>query len=109
MSEKDEQDFPLDKLQVKKKVWLDFEGQNLMGEGTAHLLEEIVSTESLTAAASALGYSYKYAWTRLQKLTQRTGIPVVITHKGGSGGGGRVELTPWGKKLLEFYRKAEAQ
>jgi molybdate transport system regulatory protein len=109
MDKKDEQEFPIEKLHVKKKVWLDFEGQNLMGEGTAHLLEEIASTESLTAAAGALSYSYKYAWTRLQKLSQRTGIPVVITHKGGSGGGGRVELTPWGKRLLEFYREAEAE
>jgi len=109
MSEKDEQDFPLDKLHVKRKVWIDFDGANLMGEGTANLLEEIGSTGSLTEASKKLGYSYKYAWSRLIKLRDRTGIPVVITHKGGSGGGGRVDLTPWGMRLLQFYKDAEGQ
>lgn len=102
-----DQDFPLDKLHIRKKIWIEFEGKNLMGEGGAHLLEQIDQTGSLTAAAGALGYSYKFAWTRLRKLTERTGIAVATTHKGGSGGGGRVELTRWGKCLLQFFKDAE--
>ncbi len=99
--------FPTDKLQVKKKVWLEFEGKNLLGEGGARLLDAIAETHSLTLAAERLRYSYKYAWTRLKKMHERTGIPIVDAHKGGTGGGGRMDLTPWGQKILQRYKEAE--
>jgi molybdate transport system regulatory protein len=99
--------FPLDKLRVKKKVWLEFDGKNLLGEGGARLLDVIGETHSLTVAAERLGYSYKYAWTRLKKMHERTGIPLVDAHKGGTGGGGHVELTPWGELILKYYKDAE--
>jgi len=99
--------FPTHKLQVKKKIWLEFEGKNLLGEGGARLLQAIADTQSLTIAAERLGYSYKYAWMRLKKMHERTGIPVVDSHKGGTGGGGHVTLTPWGRIILQNYQDAE--
>ncbi len=99
--------FPTDKLQVRRKVWLEFEGKNLLGEGGARLLEAIEETHSLTIAAERLGYSYKYAWTRLKKMHERTGIPIVDAHKGGTGGGGHMDLTPWGRIILQRYKNAE--
>ncbi|OLS13005.1 MAG: ModE family transcriptional regulator [Promethearchaeota archaeon CR_4] len=99
--------FPTHKLKVKKKAWLEFEGKNLLGEGGASLLQAIADTQSLTIAAEQLGYSYKYAWMRLKKLHERTGLPVVDSHKGGLGGGGRVTLTPWGRIILEKFQHAE--
>ncbi len=101
--------FPTDKLQVKRKTWLEFDGKNLLGEGGARLLDAIGETHSLTLAAERLGYSYKYAWTRLKKMHERTGRPVVDAHKGGTGGGGRMDLTQWGQIVLQRYKDAEEQ
>jgi molybdate transport system regulatory protein len=98
---------PTDKLKVKKKLWLEFDGKNLLGEGGARLLDAIEKTHSLTLAAEQLGYSYKYAWTRLKKMHERTGIPIVDAHKGGTGGGGRMDLTSWGRIILQSYKDAE--
>jgi len=99
--------FPIEKLQVKKKVWLEFDGKNLLGEGGARLLAAIAKTHSLTLAAEQLGYSYKYAWTRLKKMHDRTGISIVDARKGGIGGGGSMDLTEWGRILLQRYKDAE--
>ncbi len=104
-----EDTFPTNKLRVKKKQWLEFDGKNLLGEGGANLLGAIEQTHSLTVAAEQLGYSYKYAWTRLKKMHERTGIPVVDAHKGGTGGGGHMDLTPWGRIILQRFRDAEVK
>jgi molybdate transport system regulatory protein len=104
-----EDTFPTEKLRVKRKLWLEFDGKNLLGEGGASLLDAIEETHSLTLAAERLGYSYKYAWTRLKKMHERTGIPVVDAHKGGTGGGGHMDLTPWGRIILQRFKDAEVK
>ncbi|MHA1732461.1 MAG: winged helix-turn-helix domain-containing protein [Promethearchaeota archaeon] len=89
-------------LDVKVKVWLEWDGAYILGKGMNLLLEEIKNTSSLKQAASRAKYSYKYAWNLLQRIKDRTGYPAVVTKKGGKGGGGTVELTPWGEKLLSI-------
>ncbi|MEX2682360.1 MAG: winged helix-turn-helix domain-containing protein [Candidatus Sigynarchaeota archaeon] len=70
-------------------------------------MSAIKETRSLTAAAEKLGYSYKYAWDRTQKLKDRLGEPAVETRKGGKGGGGAVSLTPTGELVLQKYNEME--
>jgi len=88
------------------KFWLEFESKSILGSGWAKLLDRIEKHEegSLTLAAKECGYSYKYAWNILKKIEKRTGMPVVITGKGGSGGGGWVKLNDWGHYLLKIYK-----
>jgi molybdate transport repressor ModE-like protein len=76
----------------------------IIGLGVARLLESIKTTGSLTVSAETLGYSYKYAWDRTQKLKERLGEPAVEAHKGGRGGGGEMRLTEAGEKVLEMYQ-----
>ena len=78
-----------------------------MGSGWAELLKNIEKNKegSLTQAAKECNYSYKYAWNILKRIEKRTGKPVVITGKGGRGGGGWVRLNNWGKFLLDIYRE----
>jgi molybdate transport repressor ModE-like protein len=103
---------------LKKKVgfgikfWLEFQDnqrENILGSGWANLLESIHMTnnnepKSLTQAAKECGYSYKYAWNILNKIKERTGKSPVETKRGGTGGGGWVELNNWGVYLLNTYK-----
>jgi molybdate transport repressor ModE-like protein len=101
------------KISFGIKFWLEFqdEGQkNILGSGWAKLLESINESDnnepkSLTKAAKECGYSYKYAWSILKKIKERSGKAAVETKKGGPGGGGWVKLTPWGSYLLNTYKK----
>jgi len=94
------------KLRFGIKIWLKFENKSILGAGWAKLLENIEKNEegSLTQAAKECGYSYKYAWNILKRIENRTGAPVVISGKGGKGGGGYVKLNDWGKCILKTYK-----
>ncbi|NHI92495.1 MAG: molybdenum-dependent transcriptional regulator [Candidatus Lokiarchaeota archaeon] len=90
-------------LKLKYKIWLEKQTKNIMGKGGAALLEQIKIHKNLGKAAKELGYSYKYAWNILKKIKNKTGEEPVITYKGGTGGGGGIELTDFGEKLLIIY------
>ena len=87
------------------KFWLQFDNKSILGAGWAKLLKNLENNKegSLTQAAQDCNYSYKYAWNILKRIEKRTGMAVVITGKGGSGGGGWVKLNEWGRYLLQKY------
>ena len=89
------------------KLWLEYQGEPLIGKGGAEILETIKEVESISKAAKKAGMSYRYVWNYLAKLEKRLGEPVVKTFKGGSKGGGGATLTELGEKLLSEYQKAE--
>ena len=60
-----------------------------VGPGKAALLESIRDTGSISAAARAMGMSYKRAWLLLDSLNAAFEPVVVTTTMGGAGGGGR--------------------
>lgn len=93
------------KISYGIKFWLKFENKSILGSGWAKLLENIEKNKdgSLTQAAKECNYSYKYAWNILKRIEKRTGMSIVITGKGGSGGGGWVKLNNWGRYLLKIY------
>nr|MDO8086364.1 LysR family transcriptional regulator [Candidatus Sigynarchaeum springense] len=77
----------------------------IVGLGVSRLLSAIKETHSLTIAAEKVGYSYKYAWDRTQKMKERLGEPAVETRKGGKGGGGEMVLSAAGDKMLLTYQE----
>ncbi|MFX0037377.1 MAG: ModE family transcriptional regulator [Candidatus Hermodarchaeota archaeon] len=93
------------KINFGIKFWLEFENKSILGSGWAKLLKNIKKNKegSLTQAAKECGYSYKYAWNILKRIEKRTGTPIVITGKGGRGGGGWVRLNNWGLYILKIY------
>ncbi len=95
-------------IQIKYKIWLQKEnGDDVLGKGGADLLESINKVQDLGKATEIMKCSYKYAWNILKKIEKRYGKSPVITHRGGKGGGGGVELSEFGTKLLRVYRKFE--
>ncbi len=95
-------------LQLKYKLWISKEdGKDVLGKGGAKLLESIDELQDLGKATERMKCSYKYAWNLLQKIKNRYGESPVITHRGGVGGGGGIELSDFGRKLLIYYKKCE--
>lgn len=72
---------------------------------TMELLEAIEQVGSLNAAAKQLGVSYSHSWNELNRLNCQLDMPVMITQRGGKGGG-VAKLTAEGKFLLRRYRAA---
>lgn len=74
-----------------------------IGPGKADLLDAIAETGSISAAARAMGMSYRRAWLLVDTMNSCFRSPLVATAKGGAEGGG-ASLTPTGRKVLEEYR-----
>ena len=92
-------------ISIKLKIWLEFEGEQIMGAGLYRLFKKIRETGSLSSAAKECGYSYKYAWSKIKKVEERCGTPFVVTSKGGTGGGGSMQLTEFATKILNLYEE----
>jgi molybdate transport system regulatory protein len=89
------------------KIWIEHEGQPLIGKGGAEILQSIAKENSITKAAETLGMSYRYVWNYLKKIEKTIGTPIVETYKGGKAGGGGAKLTKTGKSLLSEYKRLE--
>ncbi|MCW4454835.1 TOBE domain-containing protein [Flavobacterium sp. MXW15] len=82
---------------------------DLRGNGTsltparARLLEALAQHGSISAAARAVGMSYKGAWDAITALNSLVGSPLVVAETGGVGGGG-AHLTRTGQRVLAFHR-----
>jgi len=83
------------------RVKLDLCG-GVMGPGKAELMRKIDTLGSISAAAREMGINYRRAWFLLETLSKPLGLPVIITEKGGSAGGG-ASLSEFGRAILETY------
>jgi molybdate transport system regulatory protein len=79
-----------------------------MGPGKADLLAAIESEGSISAAARAMGMSYRRAWLLADTMNQSFREHLVEAAPGGSRGGG-ARLTPFGRDVLARYRQMEAK
>ena len=82
---------------------IDFAPRTGVGPGKIALLEQIERCGSLSQAARNLNMSYRRAWQLLDSLNNCFVEPVVLTAKGGRGGGGAT-LTLLGERLIRVYR-----
>lgn len=70
------------------------------------LLEAIAGAGSISAAAKAVGLSYKGAWDAVQALNNLFDKPLVVTRAGGRHGG-YAEVTEEGKALVAAFHAVE--
>src|SRR5687767_5563109 len=81
-------------------------GVPAIGPGKAELIERIAQTGSISAAARAMGMSYRRAWQLVEALNRDFQKPVVLTAIGGQRGGG-ARVTPFGSSLVRMFRTME--
>ncbi|RDS80191.1 LysR family transcriptional regulator [Dyella monticola] len=80
--------------------------QALGGADRIALLAKIDETGSITAAARAIGMSYKGAWDAIDAMNNLAEEPLVTRMTGGKGGGG-THLTERGQRLIEAFSALE--
>lgn len=80
----------------------------LAGQDRIELLAAIGETGSISAAARAVGMSYKGAWDAVDAMNNLSGEPLVTRAAGGRRGGGTT-LTPRGRRLIEVFRVMAAE
>jgi molybdate transport system regulatory protein len=76
------------------------------GPGKAQLVERIAQTGSISAAARAMGMSYRRAWELVEALNRDFRQPVVTTVVGGPRGGGAA-VTSFGLRIVAAFRAME--
>lgn len=88
---------------LRYKLWLSaVSGEGIISENEYLLLRKIEELGSLKAAAEHLGVSYRKAWGDIKKSEELLGYDLTEKHRGGVGGG-KSDLTPRAKNLLEAY------
>jgi len=92
------------KYQIKFKLWVEKDGDIIIGLGRDKLLREIEKTGSISKAAKNVGMSYKKAWSFLKTMESRLGVKLVKTQRGGKKGGG-TQLTEEAKQLLSDFER----
>lgn len=96
----------MDAMDRELKIRL-YAGEEIaLGPGKADLLEAIAEEGSISAAARALGMSYRRAWLLVDAMNRCFKTPLVETDAGGRGGGGAA-LTASGTQILRRYRAME--
>ena len=96
------------------RLYLNANGERVLGKGGALILEAIDEHGSIALAAEELGMSYKFVWDYLGRMKQRLGRPLIMSRRGGTlhtrrRGGGGTTLTPLGRRLLGDFRATETQ
>ena len=77
-----------------------------IGPGKAELIERIGASGSISAAARAMGMSYRRAWQLVEALNHHFREPVIETAIGGRRGGG-ARVTPFGREVAALFRQME--
>ena len=93
---------------IKALIQLRKGGLSGVGPDRIGLLELIREKGSISAAAKAMGLSYKGAWDAVQAINNLFERPLVVAQPGGKAGGAAV-ITPVGEAVLLAYRKVESE
>ena len=92
---------------LKIKIQLYCGDEIAMGPGKADLLDAIARHGSISAAARALGMSYRRAWLLVDAMNRCWRDPLVETSPGSTGGGG-ARVSELGREVLGRYRGLQA-
>lgn len=98
---------PASRPEIRFRLRIDVDHEAAIGPGKIALLEAIIETGSISAAARKLGMSYRRAWLLIEDINSRLKAPAVMRAKGGRHGGSS-ELTRAGEELVRLYRTVEA-
>ena len=90
-------------MNVRTKVWFTIDNLHTFGTGLARLLENIEQYGTLSRSAQETGMSYRHAWNLIKNAEGHLQKRLIVKYPGGVGGG-RSELSPDGRRLLEAFR-----
>ena len=92
-------------MQMKINIWIENpQGELLFGEGRLQILQAIEKHGTLSAAAEALGMSYRGLWARVRHSERRLGLSLIESHAGRGPDSG-TSLTAEGRAFMERYAR----
>lgn len=74
-------------FEVHTKVWIERNGEVVISDFLAELLEAVAQHGSVAAAAEALGLPYRTAWKKLREMETAANLTFVESSSGGRDGG----------------------
>ncbi len=95
-------------LCCRGRIWIEKDGETFLGTGRIVLLSKIKEMGSISKAAKSMQMSYKRAWDLVDAVNRHAGQPLVITSKGGKGGGGAA-LTKRGEEIVREFNELLGQ
>lgn len=98
--------FVMNPAKLKARLLLEMDGQSFLARQRVALLEAIDAHGSISAAARAVGLSYKTAWDTVDALNNLSDKPLVLRATGGRHGGGST-LTGQGRATLLMFQEGE--
>ena len=94
----------MSQLRARSKIWLEIDGQAVLGRGRLVLLEAVERNGSISAAARDLEISYRKAWSQLAEMDKQLPFPLLERKVGGKGGG-MTRLTPQTREIMAQFRQ----
>ena len=95
-------------FKLNGRIWIETGDEKILGHGRVELLERIQDSGSIRQAALQMKMSYKQAWDLINHMNGNFGSPVVISKRGGKGGGNAV-VTENGLKAIEQFHELQAK
>ncbi len=86
------------------RIWIDSEEGPFLGYGRIDLLEKIKELGSIRQAAIEMKMSYRQAWQLIEQMNQQSQEPLVITQRGGKGGGQAI-VTEAGEQAVKQFKE----
>jgi molybdate transport system regulatory protein len=90
------------------RIWIETPDGKVLGHGRVELLERIHGSGSLRQAALQMKMSYKQAWDLVKHMNENLAVPVVVLHRGGTGGGKAV-VTEKGLEVVKQYNELQVR
>jgi molybdate transport system regulatory protein len=90
-------------LTAKGKIWIETPLGRFIGIGKIELMEKIQRLGSIRQAAMEMQMSYRKAWGLIEQMNQMAGTPLVVSQRGGKGGGQAV-ITEAGERFMTLYK-----
>jgi molybdate transport system regulatory protein len=97
----EEQEFKLN-----GRIWIEARDGKMLGRGRVELLERIKASGSIRQAALQMKMSYKQAWDLINHMNANLGSPVVVSKRGGKGGGNAI-VTENGLKAIDQFHELQ--
>jgi len=96
-------------LSIVRKIqlsytWAGQRSERLIRNALMDLLHAVQDSGSISAAARAVGFSYRHVWGELKRWESQLGQPLIIWEKGQA-----ARLSEFGQKLLWAERQAQAR
>jgi molybdate transport system regulatory protein len=91
---------------ISGKIWIENETERVLGSGRIELLERVRASGSIRQAALQMKMSYKQAWDMVNHMNDHFSSAVVISQRGGKGGGQAI-VTDHGLKVIDHFHQLD--